>query len=348
MNTVIASKSSKKLIESTRLHEVDFLRVSAIILVILYHTYIIFDLQDIDLSENLFTYYFKWILNHVIVFFRLPLLIFVGGYMFAFLKIKKNKYLDTKLMIKQKFKRLLLPYIIFAPITFICYNLWRADSTYSLLYPIGHLWFIVMMFWCFLVTQILDKLIDLKSIKVFIPLMIMLSLCYPLSFTLNDYFGFASCLRWLWCFILGFGCYSLPLLVKLRTLTLKHLLFFSLICTFCIVMINYLRIYNSKLSISLHSIVMSICVITIWGLVFYIGIKKVSPFWTRIIKCSYGMYVVHMWILSIAFYNHEVIFKFANGNNEVLGIGLFIIVLMLSFVSSFLMLKTRFGQYLIG
>lgn len=48
MNTVIASKSSKKLIESTRLHEVDFLRVSAIILVILYHTYIIFDLQDIE------------------------------------------------------------------------------------------------------------------------------------------------------------------------------------------------------------------------------------------------------------------------------------------------------------
>lgn len=332
----------------SRLHEVDFLRASAIILVILYHTYRIFDLEAFNIEENRALFCVKWILDHVIAFFRMPLLIFVSGYMFAFLKLKKGKYEDSKRLIKQKFKRLLLPYFVFAPITYICYNLWKSDAIESYLCPIGHLWFIVMLFWCFSITQILSKILDLRIFKNFVPIFIILILCYPLSFALKDYLGLASCLKWLWCFILGFGCYSLPKSEYLRNLSLKNISLMMVCSLIGIAGISVVSDLNMKMAIILQPYVMAICVLTAWGGVFYVGIKNVSPLFSHIINCSYGMYVVHMWILSIIFYNAEAISRYVGGNLTIFSLILFISVTAMSIIFSIVILRTRIGKYLIG
>lgn len=333
-----------------RLYEIDYLRASAIIFVILFHTFRIFDLPAYHSQGNdeCFLYGFKWLLDHCIAYFRMPLLIFVSGFMFAFLKIEKGKYKDTSKLVRLKFKRLLLPYIVFAPITYLCYSLWKYDSSRSILFPVGHLWFIVMLFWCFTITQFLASKMNLKSYKVVVTLIVLMSIFYPVSSRIPNYLGIASCLKWLWCFLLGYGCYSLPYSKHLRCLTLSKISIMGIMCIIAIIGINYIRIYDSRIEKILTPAVMVVCVLTIVGGVFRVKIKKPSPIFANIIKCSYGMYVVHMWILSIIFYNAENIFRYMSINGIILGIILFIVVLLLSYYVSYLILRTRLGRYLIG
>lgn len=328
-----------------RLYEVDCLRVSAIVLVILYHTFTIFD--KIEYNDTSLEY-FKFFLDHVVSFFRLPLLIFVSGYMFSFLKIGKGKYNDTQKFIKSKFKRLILPYLVFAPLTLYLYSNYIYEfSIDKILCPIGHLWFIVMLFWCFCSVQFISKYIDLSKPKTAFSLVAILMLCYPLSFSISDYFGIGSLLKWLWCFMLGYISYSIKGMAYLRKMSSIEVMTLWIISALLIFGTNFIREYNLKVSILCHPLVMSICVITIWTTINSIGINHVSKTFNKIISCSYGMYVFHMWIIISSF----LILDSKSINLPISlasGCIYFLFVVFSSFILSHLFLKTRFGKYLIG
>ena len=49
--------------------------------------------------------------------FRMPMFIFISGFLFSFLHYKKHKYPKFIDLFTNKFKRLLIPYWVFFPIT---------------------------------------------------------------------------------------------------------------------------------------------------------------------------------------------------------------------------------------
>lgn len=104
-------------------------------------------------------YFARWINSfHVYAF------VLVSGYLFAFLKWNLEKYGDYKSFVLGKFKRLIVPYIFVSiawaiPIGQLFYH--HSFSTlmkqYGLATAPSQLWFLIMLFWCFLVAWPLNK-----------------------------------------------------------------------------------------------------------------------------------------------------------------------------------------------
>ncbi len=100
-----------------RLNDIVILRSISILLVVFVHSFYIYNygsLSDIDTIVIKIERFFNLdILNK----FRMPMFIFISGFLFSFLHYKKHKYPKFIDLFTNKFKRLLIPYWVFFPIT---------------------------------------------------------------------------------------------------------------------------------------------------------------------------------------------------------------------------------------
>ena len=119
-----------------------------------------------------------WWLDKLSYAFMLELFVFVSGYVFGYqVRVKGESKLQAKDLFWGKFKRLMIPCIVFS----LLYILLLGDITqpiqktlYGLFDGVGHMWFLPMLFWCFVGMWIIEK-IHLKP-KWSVPLLIIASL----------------------------------------------------------------------------------------------------------------------------------------------------------------------------
>ena len=119
-------------------------------------------------------------------YISMPSLIFISGYLFghSWVRIKGQSF---RVFVVKKIKRLIVPSIIFSLFYyFLFYDISRPISNicYDIIKGSGHLWFLPMLFWCFVITYTIYKL-NLPN-KIVIPILIILSIL-PLP-TLKDIF----------------------------------------------------------------------------------------------------------------------------------------------------------------
>lgn len=114
---------------------------------------------------------------------------FVSGYVYAFLRYETDRYSDWKKVIEKKVHRLLLPYAsaaIFWAIPFYCFfwktNLKELTDKFLLGVSPNQLWFLLMLFWQFVIFQILSKRITTERKNI---------VCFFLLFLFCFYFGTA-------------------------------------------------------------------------------------------------------------------------------------------------------------
>jgi surface polysaccharide O-acyltransferase-like enzyme len=87
--------------------------------------------------------------------------VFISGYLYGYLYIYRNKYRHPSEVIRNKAVRLLIPYFFWGiPMAIV----WPWNTMSSLLYGIGHLWFLLMLFGVFTLTVIL-QLLNAQRIK---------------------------------------------------------------------------------------------------------------------------------------------------------------------------------------
>lgn len=86
----------------------------------------------------------------------MPLFIMISGYLFFHLENDRGKYATFKDLFKNKFKLLIIPFYVFATVFMLTINDFFGKPYYSWRYQ--HLWFITMLFWCFIVTRVLSFL----------------------------------------------------------------------------------------------------------------------------------------------------------------------------------------------
>lgn len=111
-----------------------------------------------------------------IYFFHMPLMFFISGCVFQ-IEYKSSKYENLEQLGKNKFKRLVIPYLLFGilwmvPIKLIAhfYNAKTAIvENILLLYGSGngHLWFLLTLFWIFIISYILCKYVKNKIALIF-------------------------------------------------------------------------------------------------------------------------------------------------------------------------------------
>ncbi len=144
---------------SDYLYDAALLRPFAIVLMVLYHSMIIFT-GGWDIPEGLHSVgLYKWI-GKLSYSFMLELFVFVSGYVFA-LSLEKKRPTFTQVVVS-KLNRLILPSVLFSvAYCLMFYDLtdWNAVTfARTIISGCGHLWFLPMLFWVSILAYVLDRL----------------------------------------------------------------------------------------------------------------------------------------------------------------------------------------------
>ena len=89
--------------------------------------------------------------------------VFISGYIFGYQVRQKGteKVLKAKKIFVKKFKRLIVPSIIFSTIYLLMFRDYHQSiftSVYQILCGVGHMWFLPMLFWCFVIVYLIEKM----------------------------------------------------------------------------------------------------------------------------------------------------------------------------------------------
>ena len=281
----------------------------------------------------------------------MPMFIFISGFLFSFLHYKKHKYPRFIDLFKNKFKRLIIPYWAFFPITALCLGKLFQLSVYDFLYPMGHLWFLLMLFWCFVFTKgiLACKLDQNKYIVLTIYMLI-----YVLAFfhgQITKIGGLQDFSSQFIYFFTGFIVNKYDNILKLRNASLSRIIFLGFCaCLFCIIeilLMNESHFTYGRLILPASSILIVIFGYSIVNKMLNKNWIKAGPVFEKIDKMSYGIYMCHSWFINLIMANSFMV-SVANKHYILFPLILFIVVLGVSILFSVVMLKTRIGRFLIG
>lgn len=231
-----------------------------------------------------------------------------------------------------------------------------GDAVYSVINGCGHMWFLTMLFWCFIGVYLIEKiqvgdslkLICLAAINIF-----NITVYFHLPFQLSRSFNF------MYYFYLGYYLYKRRDLVKewinrkriVKTWIAFVLIFivFRNIMDYCVQSPDYSRIGNLLMLFAKN--LCHILYSSIGVLAFYITSlcdsdnKCISQNCLTFANCSFGIYLFQQFILQILYYKTD--FPVQIGPYLLPWVS-FTITLVMSFLFSVVLRKTKIGRYLIG
>lgn len=355
--------------KSTRIVEADIIRIILILMLVLYHAFAPWSGAWIPIDEDSDNSFYWWIAKFSYSFF-LESFVFLSGYLMGHhVTIRGRELLSFRNLVLKKFQHLIIPSIIFSTIYVLSFGINENESLKQVVYFIvsgrGHMWFLPMLFWCFVGFWLINKFnISNNIVLLFLSLLSILSNFILLPFRLG------STAYYLVFFYTG---YTLKVIYQEKLLLLsKPTYIISFCCGFTIFfiigtmfgeIINYkepLKILNyvvphsllQNLMLSISNLfkliysMMAICSLftfTIW--LCYERKIKISPVIASLSKCCFGIYIIQQFILKWLYYHSHLIDKITVEHIPWIG---FVIALSLSIIGSFLLLKTRIGNFLIG
>lgn len=340
--------------EKKLVYEVSIIRPLVIFLLVVFHCLCIYigSWDSIESIIRIPIYY--WIAN-LISGFRIETIALVAGYIFAYQNIDLKRYIPFFPLMRKKFLRLIVPCWFFGVFYYflVMYNHinWK-ESIYYILNGAGHLWFLPMLFWCFVFLWLIHHY-QPNKFWTFITLSVLSILpmpSLPFGLTRMPHFAFYAyagyCLwiyreqifekflkrKWIILFITAylvllymncslkhFGAeeYELPLYAKILTRVLKYFIVFTGISALYLIVCSY--------TINPHF--------------------KPANWVIQSSKICYGVYIFHQFILKYLYYQTPLP-EYA-GSYWLPWIAL-CIALPLSIILSILFLRTKFGHFLIG
>ena len=343
------------------LNDVVVIRLLLIILLVLYHAFAIYN-GAWQMPEGIYDVESYWWIASFSYSFMLEAFVFVSGYVFGFQvreKYQGKKGFDVCVM--KKAKRLLVPSVVFSILYYLCFNIGNDISwggqVYNIINGEGHMWFLPMLFWCFVALFIVERLhIPVRYVFVLaviasifslltLPLRISSAAYYFIFFYTGYYImrngiNISKILNKRYIIALG----SLYLLVfVLNNVLLNKEWAFS----FAQESMSYRLMYH-LIGRVCKLIYASFGVAFIYVLINYLLDKKVIAVTPRMIKLSsycFGVYIFQQFILMPFVHNSEITALF--GTYWLPWVA-FIIALMLSVIITHLLFKNPVGRFLIG
>lgn len=311
-------------------YNIVFIRFLAILIVMFGHSIIIYDpnwgLLTTSVSSNTLVF-----IKHIINTIQMPIWFTMAGFLYYF-SLKKNK--NLLLVFKDKFKKLLLPFLIIGLLYLIPIRYLVGYSNYvnhSLIYNIihnlilgfdnGHLWYLPTLFIIFLIFNFYKNTNKYLDIVIFI-LLICLNIISNHFPTYIHHVSF-----YLLFFYLGILFNKYNLISDLK----NH---YSLIII--LILIIYTLFSNNNLMLLLVQVISLI-------LLFKIDFTKLGKLKiiNNISNNSYGMYLFHSPLVYLTF-------KFLPNINPILMIIInFIVFGSISYLITYLIRKTKF-KFIIG
>lgn len=146
------------------LYEISIIRPLIIFLLVVYHALCVFTKGWVA-PEGVPANSVYWWLGHLISGFRIETIAFVGGYVFSYQCIELSKRNSFGSFVWKKFKRLIIPCFVFGVLYYLLFRFNPEKFSWNVAFwkvanGIEHLWFLPMLFWCFLLTWAIDWILD--------------------------------------------------------------------------------------------------------------------------------------------------------------------------------------------
>jgi hypothetical protein len=336
-----------------RLKEVDFFRAAVVIMLVFMHSFVYnTDSPTWPLPEGI-QKVSTWLWLQKISFScLLESFTFISGYVYGYSILKKNKLDGFLSVIKKKIQRLMIPSIVFGALYspfFYKKNFEPIQYGYDLLCGIGHMWYLPMLFGCFVLACALLRC-GINS-KLVLSISLMLSVVSPL---IPNYFQISRVLYFFFFFYMGiivikrrdnlqeiamkYGSWAflmymfllLPMLELKDNATEQGLsalipniiqLFYSSVGVVCCYLFFFrwscLRIQNNKED----------------KLIYYIS------------SISMGIYIIHQFVLKALYYCTSIPQWCGSYILPWLG---FVVAFLLSVIITMIFRKTKVGAFLLG
>ena len=344
---------------TNKLLDVIVVRNVLIVLLVFYHAFAIYSGAWVPIKDYPEVPVYWW-LDKLSYAFMLELFVFISGYVFGYqVRVKGESKLQAKNLFWGKFKRLIIPSMVFSLLYILLLgNIMQPiyKTAYDLLNGVGHMWFLPMLFWCFVGVWIIEKL-HIKP-KWATPLLVLISLgsFLPLPFQMT------ASMYYMLFFYVGYiiqrNNYSLNWLYNKRYAIITTLLF--------IILFPLLTLLKEQIGITQmdgdNRSVTKIVVISIQqalklfyasaGIMMTFSIvgsflkKHTIPQWMEQVGAlSFGVYLLQQFILK-GIYDYTVLPSLL-GCYWLPWFG-FVCALMSSLIISKLLIKTKAGRFLIG
>ena len=283
--------------------------------------------------------------------------VFLSGFLYG--ESSKRKTETFSGLVISKFKRLIIPCVVWGIVyeIVVCEKSWLSlADLWTVVNGLGHLWFLPMLFWCFLFEFILKEC-HIGQNKLMIILAVVAILPYPaLPFKLNTAFYY------LLFFHLGFMANKNEIIPKIQSFSSR--LNIALLCVYVLLFVGgtIVRDWIDVPSIQSQLVkrpCISLChlsrlVYSLFGVVAYIivGLKisewirnksRTKAMFSKIALNSFGIYLLQEIFMKVLYYQTNIGVSLGNATPFVC----FIIVLALSFLCSSLLKKLRFSKYLV-
>lgn len=291
--------------------------------------------------------------------FMLETFVFLSGYLFAFQIFELNKKYTFQKIIVSKFKRLIIPSIVFSilySLLFYTKPYLSIRYVYDIINGLGHMWFLPMLFWCFIFTHLIIKIKLKEEIKLFLLLGLTFLSFLPLPFQVGNsfyYLLFFYSGSYIWNnkekIIDKFG--------KPRFLIIGFFVFLLLFISMTLFReyiseIDDLTIISKLIKVSLLNI--SRLIYSIFGFfLFYIFINyliekrniKTSKWLIQFNKLCFGIYLFQQFILQVLYYKTSL--PTILGSYWLPWFG-FVLTMIVSIILTDISIKTKVGRLLIS
>lgn len=279
----------------------------------------------------------------------------ISGYLFAQQLASRN--VSFWQLMWKKAKRLLLPCWFFGIIyALLCYkNLWEEPIvlTYRIISGLGHLWYLVMLFWCFILSFCIEKIAIPKQYKIgLILLLLLLSIKkIPMQLSATMYYVFFFYMGMILCkysqWIRNFATYKKILIgvfIYLLLLVSGTILIEQAKMGNLSLLNNQVAIAYFCLFIKLTYSIIGCVVLWLWATT-YCSRHKLHPTIIKFGGLCFGVYIFQQIALDLLYYHTSL--PQVVGSYYLPFIG-FATALLVSILFTYLIRLTKFGKFLIG
>lgn len=333
-------------------YDVAILRLICMTIVVFFHAYgMMYAEHFSETTKALYQKQYEFFNQTYLINIAMPMFIFISGFLFGG-QLMKSQPVSFSKMIRSKFMRLMVPFFVFATLFMFTQNAVSIKPFYQWTY--SHLWFLPMLFWCFIITYFLRPLILNDKFIVSIPTISIIFGISLFGIFIPPIIGLNYLNVWIGWFAFGIWFYKHEhlLLISHAPAALKASIIAAGIIIYFLGMSLFPMSYGDY---SIFGILLTILIIySLWLLFTWIPWKNytVTYFLLALSACSFGIYIFHNWLeanmisstaqrlfnLEQLAHDHIYMFPF------LFSVAAFVISLAITWV----LLKFKIGRNLIG
>lgn len=336
--------------KESKLQDVVVIRTFAIIIVVAFHAYGMMYANHFPQSEETYRKIYYTVNQCSLINVAMPLFVFISGYLFSHL-IDIGKYCHFWEFVRNKFKRLIIPYWIFCSLIMLT----NIFFDYKVLISGGfsHLWFITMLFWCFIIKNLTKNLMIDNSWTWKLSWLIISFTLLSVDKFLPNILGLHNITRWYFWFYAGYVIY--PYKKQIIAFITHYKLYIPLVGIYIVISATNTIAYDTRTVYSECSKLAM--VLFMWYIINRLILLKNgswanTSFFLQMSKYSYGIYIFHNWIqpylISRTMKRLLPLEQLAQQHTILFPMCFFIFSLIISYYLAKLSLKTPVGRFLIG